>query len=1581
MARRVAIIVTARDRASRVFDRISRRSTIAAGRMGRDTRAMSTQAERLNRNMRALGRQDATLNVRTRGIDRAERRINRLQEELRRAGRTEASVGVSSGQVRRAQRQVERLARRLERLNRRGARLNVNTRDVVRAERRVDRLRRRINRIDSVLRIDTSRARRQGLAFERVTARGVHRMLRDFSGSIGRLLQKLARVPGVFSVVMVGILAIVVRTAAAMGSLLGGGLIVGLGAGLAALPIIFAAKNEVVKKVWKGTVSRMGKELTRLSKPFRPVLINIARMMESTFNAISPTLGRSFKLLAPVIERFAENLAMGLRALEPAIMPISRAFKAILDELGPRLPRIFSRIADSLIRLANSIAARPDIFVDLVEGLLNLIPLGINFLNTLFRMEVRIRAVVGAMDRFANRLDIFGNIARGGRSAIRGLVGAFNQFRGSRFFGSMVAGFTRAREAMMRHSRAVGRWSSRVGRTLTRTFSGVVAPMRRSLGAAMETLRGWGRTVAGWARSVGRTFRSLWRGITSTFGRGGQSGIIRGFRNLRTRMAGIARTIGRGFLRVWNGIFGAAARSPLRMSNATTRILRGLGGRIGSWLRNTGATLRRRWGGAWTAMMGGLRRARNVTVGILRGLGGRIGSWVRNTGSTLRRRWSGAWTAMMGGLRRARGITVGILRGLGGRIGSWVRNTGATLRRRWSGAWTAMMSGLRRARGITVGILRNLGGRIGSWVRNTGATLRRRWSGAWSAMMAGLRRARGITVSVLRNLGSRIGSWVRNTGATLRRRWSAAWSAMMAGLRRARGITVSILRNLGARIGGWVRNTGATLRRRWSAAWSAMMAGLRRARSITVSVLRNLGARIGGWIRNTGATLRRHWSTAWSRMISGLRRARGIIIANLRTLFRRIQHWASGAVRWLPGAGRMMIVGFSRGIRNAMRNIRGWLRRHVWNPIVRGVKELFGISSPSKVFVGFGKAMIGGLMKGLISRSPKKFVSKIFGGLNKTSAKALSFLVDKGKVSINALMKLKGKAGRLVGNMFGGMRGGGPGFFPGGRIAGGLAGWVRAAMRATRTPGSWFRPLVGLAMHESGGNPRAINLWDCLPLRTNILTRRGWLSHDEVRVGDETLGFNPETGRSEWTLITRVVHYDDAPIVRVGNKRWSVECTPNHRWWTERKTSRTPQPETCLWCDWPQGVRRRGRTTQGGVRVHMAKAHGVRGLPLERAYNGQFVETQDLGGNDRVRLSAPADTGIGLPISLNEAALLGWIAGDGHVERNRRGPSISVSQTKRERFPAIEAALTDIPHARYEYPRTKCVTWRVTPEYNRDLQHRVGHPKEDAPSIVLAMSAEQRAAWLDAMVKAEGSAALAGEPRVYQCDGPVAEALELAIYLSGYRPSKSKLSGKDEWAACYSYGMCRPHVTAGPGWSAQGGDTQAVWCVTTDLGTWTAEQNGQIFLTGNSNARAGMASRGLFQTIPSTFASFSRGGSIWNPVANAIAAIRYIKARYGSIFRIPSYRGGGRFVGGYEKGAWRVPQSGFTHTGEMVVPEPWAGLVRGLASGNGSDSGGRTMRVVGGKLAIERGKNGGLEAWVRDLVLQEISDEAAFQRR
>lgn len=71
----------------------------------------------------------------------------------------------------------------------------------------------------------------------------------------------------------------------------------------------------------------------------------------------------------------------------------------------------------------------------------------------------------------------------------------------------------------------------------------------------------------------------------------------------------------------------------------------------------------------------------------------------------------------------------------------------------------------------------------------------------------------------------------------------------------------------------------------------------------------------------------------------------------------------------------------------------------------------------------------------------------------------------------------------------------------------------------------------------------------------------------------------------------------------------------------------------------------------------------------------------------------------------------------------------------------------------------------------------------------------------------------------------------------------------------------------------------------------------------NSVGVGGEYATGLLQMLPSTFSENMLSGfsNIMNPIDNAIAAIRYIKNRYGSVYNTPLFTSGGAYQG-YEKG-------------------------------------------------------------------------------
>lgn len=98
----------------------------------------------------------------------------------------------------------------------------------------------------------------------------------------------------------------------------------------------------------------------------------------------------------------------------------------------------------------------------------------------------------------------------------------------------------------------------------------------------------------------------------------------------------------------------------------------------------------------------------------------------------------------------------------------------------------------------------------------------------------------------------------------------------------------------------------------------------------------------------------------------------------------------------------------------------------------------------------------------------------------------------------------------------------------------------------------------------------------------------------------------------------------------------------------------------------------------------------------------------------------------------------------------------------------------------------------------------------------------------------------------------------------------------------------------------------------------------------DSNAAAGIPSKGLLQTIEPTFDAYALRGmrDIWNPVHNAVAAIRYMMARYGHIV--------GPGPGGYAYGG-RLPEFAgwFGSEGTVTAHGP---TLLGIGDGGGTET-------------------------------------------
>lgn len=480
--------------------------------------------------------------------------------------------------------------------------------------------------------------------------------------------------------------------------------------------------------------------------------------------------------------------------------------------------------------------------------------------------------------------------------------------------------------------------------------------------------------------------------------------------------------------------------------------------------------------------------------------------------------------------------------------------------------------------------------------------------------------------------------------------------------------------------------------------------------------------------------------------------------------------------------------------------------------------------------------------------------------------------------------------------------------------------WIHQAGNAM---GRTFSPqevnaLALMIKKESGGNPRAINRWDCVPISTKILTKRGWLKHDEVVVGDHTIGYDIGLGHSRWTKISGIVHHDDADLVTISNSRWGVTTTANHRWLSfSREAKLVPYREDyCHLCDWPANARRRGKTVKNGINIHLALAHGIgkEKHVKECIPTPKWVVTEKCDARARLLVAAPAETESLLNITVQEAALLGWIASAGNVRKQNGNDTIRTTITVRPRpskIARLKTLLTSVPHSLSigKEIRTKTGNKRIGPhiftldeDYAADLISRAGHPREDSLSQVLSMSAEQREAWLESVIYVKGHKN-SSKTLITQDPGTFFDAIATAIYLSGSRPML-KIISREHSSKKRLKGVISINnsIVAGSSLNKQDSGKGPVWCVTTELGSWTAMQGENIFLTGNSNARKGTPSKGLIQTIDPTFNRWKLPGhgNIYNPVDNIIAGVRYAEGRYGNLLNVPGVknaRQGKKYVG------------------------------------------------------------------------------------
>lgn len=206
-----------------------------------------------------------------------------------------------------------------------------------------------------------------------------------FAGSLGKSAASAFEGIGAYGIA--ALVALVIAAAPAIGALLASGIVLAFGAGLAGLGMVAAFHFKSVQKEFKSFTRDFKSFAKDISRPFADTwktLFDTARSVGKVFQG--PLKNAMKEFIAPTVSRFIVNLGEALKKLEPAVKPASMAFSDLMDSIGPRLPDIFKSISDAIISMSNTISSNPDLFADLIVGMIQLVPLSMKVVAALARV-------------------------------------------------------------------------------------------------------------------------------------------------------------------------------------------------------------------------------------------------------------------------------------------------------------------------------------------------------------------------------------------------------------------------------------------------------------------------------------------------------------------------------------------------------------------------------------------------------------------------------------------------------------------------------------------------------------------------------------------------------------------------------------------------------------------------------------------------------------------------------------------------------------------------------------------------------------------------------------------------------------------------------------------------------------------------------------------------------------------------------------------------------------------------------------------------------------------------------------------
>ena len=1033
-----------------------------------------------------------------------------------------------------------------------------------------------------------------------------------------------------------------------------GAITAGLGFALAGIGVYAAMQLAPVKAAFKDFEDTAKNDLASIGKVFEPVMLSIFHVATEVFGALTPVFAEAEKTIAGPFKVWADTFIRTFEnpAVESSIEAVAKAFASILRVVTPELAGMATKFAGALIALVNNIAGHPDATRNFLN-FLAAIPVAIlNVLNVL----TDIAEYTETHPLFKNLLDI---------SAFEHMFNAIQDL----FHGDFLSALKNFGDVFTSTFEAMANVAIDIWDTLPEGFRHGTDQIVDDIRKAFEDIPGLIKHY--WDDAV-KAVSGGWDDIVNALFGGGGGGIASKASGILGTLDGVWASVENATKVAWDDIKNAM----LVPWNAAVSLVESLGNSFSSWWATHGQALETVWKTTWGIISGLVETAWGLIEGIIKiGIGVVTQAWDifwNALVSTAKQAWaiigpivSLGWALIKGAFQVGMSATELVWNTMWSVIEAAARI-----------AWDAVTALLKVGWDLVVGTF-NIG------VATVKAVWNILWSGIvavaktfWDAVEALIKVGWDLIVGIF-SVGIDVitGHWSQAWN-DIKTTAEQIWNAISTFFQQAFGNYENFFETVWNNIKNIWNTVWDEMKTISEQVWNAIAGFFDQAFNAMSSLFDETWNNIKNFVVNTWDdienTTKSVWNSImgffegiWSDISNGFNNA----VSAIKGAWGKLQSIFDGPVNFL------VHTVYDDGIAKLWNDVAGVIPGLPHLPTLAAGGKLPGygggdilpallepgetvvskehtqiLASAFKAVGVPGFAHGGGPGPGGNTSTPRPIDTSLLpGGISLPGGGVLGDIAGfiKDVASIGAAV-LTGNTTALLNDMTKLIGAGGAT----GALASMITGIPKAMIKAliSEATSVGAKDAAALAAGPAGGATGSemangaelyqylltnvfgghkiaaagaiASIWgECVTLDHKILTKRGYLNHDEVTTDDETMGYNPETDKSEWTPITRVVHYEQKPVITLYSGKWSSTFTPNHRWLTEE-----------------------------GMKKYT-----------------------DLTENDKIVLSREADTGESLPITAEEAVYIGCLARDHNVKGQSLSPEQQKDLTERAGDPKLDA--------------------------------------------------------------------------------------------------------------------------------------------------------------------------------------------------------------------------------------------------------------------------------------------------------------------